>query len=209
MKRLIAWCVAAALVLIALSGCGGGNDGGGLATPAPPPPLLSTGTALSQAIASAATNPANDTSTNSSSAFKVLQDSGVAAVTVGRRAGREFHRVLRRRGQAGPDAQQRQLRDRQAGPGHNGNIDQWQNYVFRTETTTGSNAVGSGPGRHAGARLGGPGIDRSEADQPGQPARLQSERLLHLHVQHRHHRSEPRPMAWCSSRTARTASRSS
>ena len=31
-------------------------------------------------------------------------------------------------------------------PGTNGNIDQWQNYVFRTETTTGSNAVGSGPG---------------------------------------------------------------
>jgi OmcA/MtrC family decaheme c-type cytochrome len=30
--------------------------------------------------------------------------------------------------------------------GTNGEIDQWQNYVFRTETTTGSNNVGSGPG---------------------------------------------------------------
>ncbi len=53
------------------------------AVSAPAPRRLpSTGTAPSQAIAAAATNPANDTSINSSSAFKVLQDSGVPAVTV-------------------------------------------------------------------------------------------------------------------------------
>ncbi|UCG97483.1 MAG: OmcA/MtrC family decaheme c-type cytochrome [Burkholderiales bacterium] len=65
---------ATALVLATLAGCGSDDSG----TPAPPP---SNGSVV-QAIAAAAANPANDTSTNSSSAFKVLQDAGVPAVVV-------------------------------------------------------------------------------------------------------------------------------
>ena len=75
MKRsTMRWGVVA-LVAAALAGCGGnGGDGGGIA----PPPATSVGVAISNA----ARNPANDTSTNSSSAFKVVQDAGVPAVTV-------------------------------------------------------------------------------------------------------------------------------
>ncbi len=146
MKRLIAWCVAAALVLIALSGCGGGNDGGGLAAPAPPPALPSTGTAPSQAIAAAATNPANDTSINSSSAFKVLQDSGVAAVTVASAPVVNFTVFSDGAVKQGLTLSNVSFAIAKLVPGTNGEIDQWQSYVVRTETTTGSNAVGSGPG---------------------------------------------------------------
>ena len=146
MKRLIAWCVAAAVVLVALSGCGGGNDGGGLAAPAPPPALPSTGTAPSQAIASAATNPANDTSINSSSAFKVLQDSGVAAVTVAGVPVVNFTVFSDGAVKQGLTLSNVSLAIAKLVPGTNGEIDQWQSYVVRTETTTGSNAVGSGPG---------------------------------------------------------------
>ena len=81
MKRSIAWLGAAALVLAGLAGCGGGNDGGAPAaggSPPPPPPSGQLGAALNAAAAV----PANDTSTNSSSAFTVLQANGVPAVTV-------------------------------------------------------------------------------------------------------------------------------
>lgn len=146
MKRLIAWCVAAALVLIALSGCGGGNDGGGLTTFAPPAALPSTGTAVSQSIASAATNPASDSSANSSSAFKVLQDSGVAAVTVAGPPVVNFTVFSDGAVKQGLTLSNVSFAIAKLVPGTNGEIDQWQSYVVRTETTTGSNAVGSGPG---------------------------------------------------------------
>jgi len=67
---------AAALALATLVGCGSDDDGGGGGTTPP------TGSALSAQIAAAARVPANDSATNSSSAFKVLQDAGVPAVVV-------------------------------------------------------------------------------------------------------------------------------
>jgi OmcA/MtrC family decaheme c-type cytochrome len=136
---------AAAVALTLLSGCGGGNDGGGLATPAAAP-LPSTGTALSQAIASAATNPANDTSANSSSAFKVLQDNGVAAVIVAGPPIVNFAVFSDGVVKQGLTLSNVSLAIAKLVPGPNGEIDRWESYVSRTETTTGSNAVGSGPG---------------------------------------------------------------
>ncbi len=75
MKRSTILWGAAALLLATLAGCGSDDDGG--VTVLPP-----TGTPLSAQIAAAARVPANDTATNSSSAFKVLQDAGVPAVVV-------------------------------------------------------------------------------------------------------------------------------
>ena len=137
MKRSITWFGAAAFVLAALSGCGGGSDGGG----APPP-----NADLAPAIAAAAGDPANDTSTNSSSAFKVLQDNNLPAVTV---AGRPVVNFTVFSG--GTVKQGLTLSDvrfvlAKLVPGTNGNIDEWQNYTYTVETTTGSNNVGSGPG---------------------------------------------------------------
>ncbi|MCU0990552.1 MAG: hypothetical protein MUE63_13430, partial [Xanthomonadales bacterium] len=73
------WAAAAVLAL-ALAGCGGGGDDGPAAPVPPPPP---SNTPVGQALAAAAANPANDTSVNSSSAFKAVQAAGVPAVMVG------------------------------------------------------------------------------------------------------------------------------
>lgn len=145
MKRSIT-CLTAALLFAALAGCGGSNDGGGLAPPAPPAPPPTTGAPVSQAIAAAAANPANDSSTNSSSAFKVLQDNGVPAVIVTSPPIVNFTVFSDGVVRTGLTLSNVSLAIAKLVPGTNGEIDQWQSYVYRTETTTGSNAVGSGPG---------------------------------------------------------------
>ncbi len=141
MKRSIRWLGVAAAALI-LSACGSGGDAGAppVVTPSPnvPPP--------NTAIAAAAANPANDTSTNSSSAFSVLQAAGVPAVTV---TGAPIVRFT-----VFSDGQVRQgltVADVSVAiakliPASNGNPARWQSYVSRIERTTGSNNVGPGPG---------------------------------------------------------------
>jgi OmcA/MtrC family decaheme c-type cytochrome len=146
MKRSIAWIGVSALMLFSLQGCGGSNDGGGLPPPAPPAPPPVTGAPVSQAIATAAANPANDSSTNSSSAFKVLQDNGVAAVIVTSPPIVNFTVFSDGVVRTGLTLSNVSFAIAKLVPGVNGEIDQWQSYVYRTETTTGSNAVGSGPG---------------------------------------------------------------
>ena len=74
MKFSTSWWAVAALVLATLTGCGSDDSG----TSTTPP----SGVPVAQAIAAAAAVPSNDTSTNSSSAFTVLQDAGVPAVVV-------------------------------------------------------------------------------------------------------------------------------
>jgi OmcA/MtrC family decaheme c-type cytochrome len=139
MKRSIAWYAAATLVLMSLSGCGGDDDGGAVA---PPPPTTSPG----QAIAAAAANPANDTSTNSSSAFKVLQDNGVAAVTVASAPVVNFTVFSDGKIRTGLTLSNVSFAIAKLVPGTNGEIDQWQSYVYRTETTANApNDVGSDP----------------------------------------------------------------
>ena len=139
MKRSISWLGAAAFALAVLSGCGSDSDGGGAV---PPPPSGNLG----QAIAAAAANPANDSSTNSSSAFKVLQDNGVPAVTVASAPVVNFTVFSNGAVKQGLTLSNVSLIIAKLVPGTDGNIDVWQSYTYRTEATTGSNAVGSGPG---------------------------------------------------------------
>jgi OmcA/MtrC family decaheme c-type cytochrome len=135
------WSRAAALALVLLTGCGGGDDA--VAPPAPPPP---GGTPLAQAISAAAAVPANDTSSNSSSAFKVLQDNGVTAVTVTGAPVVNFTVFSDGAVKQGLTLSNVSFAIAKLVPGTNGEIDQWQSYVYRTESTANApNNVGSGP----------------------------------------------------------------
>jgi len=143
--RAVARAGAAALLLVALFGCGGGNDGGAPASstaPAGPPPSGQVGAALTGAAAV----PANDTSSNSSSAFTVLQGIGVPAATVTGAPVVNFTVFSDGKVKQGLTLSNVSFAIAKLVPGINGEIDQWQNYVFRTETTTGANNVGSGAG---------------------------------------------------------------
>jgi OmcA/MtrC family decaheme c-type cytochrome len=131
------------LAVAALVGCGGGNDGGSLPTPTPPPPPAGV---IGEKLNAAAAIPANDTSTNSSSAFAVLQSNGVPAVTVAGAPVVNFAVFSDGRVVQGLTLADVSFVIAKLLPGSNGNIDQWQSYVYRTETTTGANNVGSAPG---------------------------------------------------------------
>ena len=72
-QRIVRW-IGAFSMIAALAACGGGGGGSG----STPPPDAT----LKQVIAAAAANPVNDTSTNKSSAFVILQDAGLPAVTL-------------------------------------------------------------------------------------------------------------------------------
>lgn len=67
----------ALIAALAIAGCGGGGGGTAATTTTPV-----TGTAVNTAITTAAAVLANDTATNTSSAFTVLQTAGVPAVTI-------------------------------------------------------------------------------------------------------------------------------
>ena len=139
MKRSIAWLGVAALVISALSGCGGDSGGGGAA---PPPP----GGSVGAAIAAAAAIPSNDTSTNSSSAFTVLQGNGVPAVSVRGAPVVNFTVFSNGAVKQGLTLTDMSFAIAKLVPGSNGNPSRWQSYVSRMETTTGANNVGSAPG---------------------------------------------------------------
>lgn len=144
MKRLRAWVGAWTVAAAVLSGCGGGS-GSGIETPVPPPPPSST--PIGQALAAAAADPRNDSAVNTASAFTVVQAAGVPAVVVRGGPPRVNFTVFSdlgvRRGLTNTNVR---FAIAKLVPGSNGEIDQWQSYVFRTETTTGANNVGSAPG---------------------------------------------------------------
>jgi len=134
-----------AMVLVAatLVGCGGGNDGGS-SLPAPPAPPPVSG-ALGAKLTAAAAVPANDTATNSSSAFKVLQDNGVPAVIVAGPPKVNFTVFS-----DGVIKNNLTLADvsfaiAKLVPGTNGEIDQWVSYVNRTEVATPTVGPGGKP----------------------------------------------------------------
>jgi OmcA/MtrC family decaheme c-type cytochrome len=135
---------AVALVLAGLAGCGGGNDGGAPATGGSPPPPPPPSGQLGAALTAAAAVPANDSSTNSSSAFTVLQANGVPAVTVTGAPVVNFTVFSDGQVKQGLTIGNVSFAIAKLVPGTNGEIDQWQSYVYRTETTTGTNSVGPG-----------------------------------------------------------------
>lgn len=138
MKRaLIGWGVAAS-VCLALVGCGGGGSSA-------PPPTPGTGTTLSDTIVAAGAVAANDSATNSASAFTVLQAAGVPAVTVNSPPKVNFTVFSDGAVKTGLTNANVRFAIAKLVPGTNGDPDQWQNYIYRTESTaTAPNNVGSG-----------------------------------------------------------------
>jgi OmcA/MtrC family decaheme c-type cytochrome len=127
----------AALVAFAMAGCGG--DGGS----SPPVPVT-----LADAIRTAAADPANDASTNSSASFAVLQSAGTPAVVAGGSPVKVNFTVF----SGGAVVQNIKLLSTAPNkasfaiaklvPPANGNPHQWVNYVSRIKTTT---ATSTGP----------------------------------------------------------------
>ncbi len=124
----------AALVL-ALAGCGGGSSG----DPAPAPTPAAT---VAEQIAQAAKVAGNDTAENSASAFVVLQNAGVPAVTVASPPKVNFTVFSDGAVKQGLALANVSFAIAKLIPGSNGNPDQWVNYIYRTETA----AVNVGPG---------------------------------------------------------------
>jgi len=126
----------AALVL-ALAGCGGGGGGdaapppdGG--TPTPPPATVS----IAPALAAAGAQSGNDSSVNSTAGFTVLQQNGVAAVTVNSPPKVNF--AVFSDGKVVPSVTAGSVSFAMAKlvPGTNGDPDKWVSYLNRTETAT-------------------------------------------------------------------------
>jgi hypothetical protein len=128
----IAWSVAA-MVLAALSGCGSDDD----AVALPP-----TGSALSAQIAAAAGNPANDSASNSSSAFKVLQDAGVPAVVVASAPKVNFTVFSDGAVKQGLTLSNMSFIIAKLVPATSDSIEEWVSYTYRTEVAS----SGVGPG---------------------------------------------------------------
>ncbi|HEX9720399.1 MAG TPA: OmcA/MtrC family decaheme c-type cytochrome [Ramlibacter sp.] len=130
---------ATVLFALAIAGCGGGGGGG------VDPGTGGTGTptgSVSEAIAKAAAVPANDTSTNSSAPFAVVQAAGVPAVTVASPPVVNFSVFSDGKVKTGLELSNVSFAIAKLVPGTNGNLDQWVSYVYRTETA----AAGVGPG---------------------------------------------------------------
>lgn len=139
----------AALVALAMAGCGGG---GGDSSPVTPPP----GSSVKDQISAAAAVPANDSASNSSSAFTVVQGAGVTAVAVPAVGSSTSAAGLTKvnfsvfsDGKVVSNLATSNVSFALAKliPGTNGNPDQWVNYIYRTETAVSpylSNSVPSG-----------------------------------------------------------------
>ena len=140
---------AAASVLAAvLAGCGGGGGGGSDTTAAVvPPPVVVVPPAVNAAasIATASAVAANDTATAPTAAFAVVQAAGVPPVVVNSPPKVNFTvisdgAVLKDL----PPANARFIIAKLV-PGTNGTPDQWQSYIWRTETATATVGPGGKP----------------------------------------------------------------
>ena len=134
MKRSAFLWVAAALAL-ATAGCGDSDSGGSVTPPTPPPQLA-------PAIAAAAQVPSNDTSTNQTAPFTVLQGAGLPAVSVGGPLKVNFTVFSDGAVKTGLRLADVSFAIARLVPGTDGNPDEWVNYVSRKATA----APGAGPG---------------------------------------------------------------
>ncbi|GAB3760002.1 decaheme c-type cytochrome OmcA [Ramlibacter monticola] len=123
--------VAVAALSVLLAACGGGG-GGGDEVLVPPP----ASQAVANALASAAASPANDSSTNSSAPFAVLQSAGVPAMTIGSPAKVNFAVFSDGKPLTGLTTANVRFALAKLVPGTNGEPDQWVSYISRTETAT-------------------------------------------------------------------------
>lgn len=140
MKISVTRWVWALLASVAVVGCGGGGGGGGTAvTPA---------TSVAAAISSAAAVAANDSSTNVSAPFTVLQDAGVPAVTVNSPPVVNFVVFSDGAVKTGLALSNVRFALAKLVPGTNGNPDEWQSYISVNKTAS----AGIGPGGAASPR---------------------------------------------------------
>jgi len=130
---------AAVLFTLAVAGCGGGGGGGTDTGGVTTPPVASG--PLKAALDSAASSPANDTSTSDSASFTVLQNAGVPAVVINSPPKVNFAVFSDGRVKTDLAITNVSFAIAKLVPGTNGNLDQWVNYIYRTETAT----AGVGP----------------------------------------------------------------
>jgi OmcA/MtrC family decaheme c-type cytochrome len=158
MKRSTILRGAAALALAILAGCGSDDDGGVTITPP-------TGSALSAQIAAAARDPANDSATNATSAFSVLQSAGVPAVLVASPPKVNFTVFSDGAVKQGLALSNMSFIIAKLVPAGDDSIEEWVSYTYRTEVA----APGVGPGgQPALASAVQATTDPKPAGQPGQ-----------------------------------------
>jgi OmcA/MtrC family decaheme c-type cytochrome len=139
MKRNWAWLGMAALIVGSLAGCGGGGGDGGGGGGTPPP---GGATDLQGAISAAAADPANDSATNPSAAFTVIQNAGQPVVTVASPPVVRFTVFSDGAVVQGLTKSNVRFNLAKLVRGTNGDPDDWMNYVYSKETPT----AGVGPG---------------------------------------------------------------
>ena len=122
MKSILIRLGLLALMISGLAGCGGGGGGGVAANP--------------NAITSAAANPANDTSINSSAPFTVMLDAGVSPVVINSPPKVNFTVFSDGAVVQGLTTSNARFALAKLVPGTNGDPDQWVNYVSTIETPT-------------------------------------------------------------------------
>ena len=129
------------MALAALAGCGGGGESSAVIDPAP-------ATSVAATLASASALAANDTSTNSSASFTVLQDAGVSAVTINSPPKVNFTVFSDGKVKTGLVIGDVRFAIAKLVPGVNNNPDEWVNYISVSRTAV----AGLGSGGNATPR---------------------------------------------------------
>ena len=119
---------AAAVLLLALAGCGSDDNS--------PPPQPPAGATTAQIISAAAADPANDSATNSAAPFTVMQRTTVPAVQVNSLPVVNFTVFSNGKVVQGLTNSNARFAIAKLTPGGGGNPDVWSSYVYRKETTS-------------------------------------------------------------------------